>query len=157
MFPIETTTIQQRTWPAFLLMGVGVVIFLIPGNQHTQVPVYIGIGVVALSMVVYVVISRSRIVIDDVGISKTTVFKTLQVSWSSVSKTYLRYQHHGKSRSLYWVFEDRYGKKSKFHVHLLSRKSLRMIAEAVTTKCKTADVEKRIYNIAEGEFPWYIW
>jgi hypothetical protein len=157
MFPIETTTIRQRTWPAFITMAVGVVIFLIPGNQHTQVPLYVGVGVVVLSIAVYVMISHSRIFVDDLGISKTTVFKTLQVSWASVARTYLKYLHHGKSRSLYWVFEDQYGKKSKFHVHLLSRKSLRVIAEAVTTKCKTADIEKRIYNMAEGEFPWYIW
>jgi hypothetical protein len=157
MFPIETTVLRQRTWPAFLIMAMGIGIFFIPGNQKQDVPMYIGIGIIALSVGLYFLISKSQLIVDDTGITKKTVFKTKEMPWGSISKTYLKSEHHGKSRSLHWYFEDQYGKKTKFQIDLLSRKNLRIIAEAITMKCKTADIEKRIYDMAEGQFPWYIW
>jgi len=157
MFPIETTVLRQRTWPAFLMMALGIGIFIIPGNQNQNVPTYVGIGIIALSIGLYLLISKSQVVVDDVGITRKTAFKTKEVSWDSISKTYLKSEHHGKSRSLYWYFEDQYGKRSKIQIDLLSRKSLRVIAEAITMKCKTADIEKRIFDMAEGQYPWYIW
>lgn len=157
MFPIETTILRQRTWPAFLMMALGIGIFFIPGKQNQNVPIYVGLGIVALSIGLYFLISKSQIIVDDFGITKKTAFKTKEISWTTIFKTYLKSEHHGKSKSLYWYFEDGQGKKSKFQVDLFSRKSLRVIAEAVTMKCKAADIEQRIYDMAEGQFPWYIW
>ena len=157
MFPIETTVLRQRTWPAFLIMAIGVGILFIPVKQNNNVPVYVSLGIIAFSIGLYFLISKSQLIVDDAGITKKNVFKTKQVAWETIAKTYLKYEQHGKSRSLYWIFEDQNGKKSKFQVDLLSRKSLRVIAEAITLKCKTANIEQRIYNMAEGEFPWYIW
>ena len=157
MFPIETTVLRQRTWPAFLMMAIGIGILFIPGNQKQNVPMYIGIGIVALSIGLYLLISKSQVIVDDFGITKKTAFKTKEISWDSIYKSYLKSEHHGKSRSLYWYFEDQFEKKSKIQVDLLSRKSLRVMAEAITMKCKTADIDQKIYNMAEGQFPWYIW
>jgi len=157
MFPIETTIIKQRRWPAFLILAVGIGIFLIPGNQKQNIPVYVGLGFTVLSIVVYALISKTQIIVDDSGIIKNTVFKRKEIPWDSISKTYLKSEHHGKSSSLNWYFENKDGIKSKFQVDLLSRKSLRVIAEGITMKCKNADIEKRIYDMAEGQFPWYIW
>lgn len=157
MFRVETTVLRQRTWPAFLMMALGVGIFFIPERQNQNVPVYVGLGIVAVSIGLYFLMSKSQIIVDDFGITKRTAFKTKEIPWSTIFKTYLRSKLHGKSKSLYWYFEDQQGKKSKFQVDLLSRKSLRVIAEAVTMKCKTVDIEQRIYDMAEGQFPWYIW
>ena len=157
MFPIETTILRQRPWPAFLIMAIGIGIFFIPGNQKQDVPLYVGLGIIALSIGLYLLISKTQVIIDDSGITHKTVFKTREIPWNSILKTYLKSEHHGKSRSLYSYFENPEGKKSKFTIDLLSRKSIRAIAEAVTMKCKTADIEKRIYDMAEGQFPWYIW
>jgi hypothetical protein len=140
-----------------MMMAIGIGILFIPGNQKQNVPMYIGIGIVALSIGLYLLISKSQVIVDDFGITKKTAFKTKEISWDSIYKSYLKSEHHGKSRSLYWYFEDQYGKKSKVQVDLLSRKSLRVIAEAITMKCKTADIDQKIYNMAEGQFPWYIW
>jgi hypothetical protein len=157
MFPIETTILRQRPWPAFLIMAIGVGIFFIPGNQKQNVPIYVGIGIIVLSIGLYLLISKTRVIVDDSGITHKTIFKTKEIPWSSISKTYLKSEHHGKSRSLYWYFENTQGKKTKFSIDLLSRKSLRVIAEGLTIQCKNADIEKRIYDMAEGQFPWYIW
>lgn len=157
MLPIETTILRQRAWPAFLIMAMGIGILFIPGNQKQNVPMYVGIGIIALSVGIYFLISKTQITVDDFGVTRKTAFKTKEIPWDSISKTYLKSEHHGKSRSLYWYFEDKSGKKSKFQIDLLSRKNLRVLAESITMKCKTADIEKRIYDMAEGQFPWYIW
>lgn len=157
MFPIETTTLRQRTWPAFLVLAVGIIIFFIPKDQKQNVPLYIGIGIVAFAALLYFLLSKTQVIVDDEGITHKTIIKTRQVAWNSVTKTYLKSEHHGKSRTLYLYFENSIGKKTKISTNLLSRKSLRTIAEAITMKCKTADIEQRIYDMAEGQFPWYIW
>lgn len=157
MFPIETTVLRQRTWPAFMMMALGVGILFIPGNQRQNVPMYVGLGIIAFSIGLYFLISKSQVIVDDFGITRKTAIKTREISWDSIFKTYLKSEHHGKSRSLYWYFEDQYGKKSKIQVDLFSRKSLRVLAEAITMKCKTADIDQKIYNMAEGQFPWYMW
>src|SRR5581483_9487621 len=100
MFPIETTILRQRTWPAFLIMAIGIGIFFIPGNQNQNVPIYVGIGIVALSIGLYFLISKSQVIVDDFGITKKTAFKSKEISWHSIYKTYLKSEHHGKSRSL---------------------------------------------------------
>ena len=157
MFPVETTVLRQRPWPAFLIMAIGIGIFFIPGNQKQNVPIYVGIGIIAFSVGLYFLISKSHLIVDNEGITHKTVFKTREIAWASISKTYLKSEQHGKSRTLFWYFENTVGKKTKISTNLFSRNSLRVIAEAVTMKCKTADIEQRIYNMAEGQFPWYIW
>lgn len=157
MFPIETTILRQRTWPAFLVLAMGLIIFVIPKDQKQNVPLYIGIGIVSFAALLYFLLSKTQVIVDDEGITHKTIIKTRQVAWNSVTKTYLKSEHHGKSRTLYLYFENSIGKKTKISTNLLSRKSLRTIAEAITMKCKTADIEQRIYDMAEGQFPWYIW
>ena len=157
MFPIETTTLRKRPWPAFVILAIGIGIFLIPGNQKQNVPVYIGVSFIALSILVFILISKSQITVDDTGIIHKNLFRTREIPWASISKTFLKSEHHGKSRRLYWYFEDLHGRKSKFQVDLLSRKNLRVLAEAITMKCPSSDIEKRIYDMAEGQFPWWIW
>jgi hypothetical protein len=157
MFPIETTILRQRTWPAFLIMALGIGIFFIPGNQKQNIPLYVGLGFFALAIALYFFMSKTQVIVDNSGITHKTIFKTKEITWDSISKTYLKSEQHGKSRSLYWYFENPLGRKTKFSTDLLSRKSLRVIAEALTMKCKTADIDQKIYNMAEGQFPWYIW
>src|SRR3569832_751733 len=116
MFPIETTVLRQRTWPAFLITVIGVGVLFIPPKQTPNIPVYVGLGIIALSIGLYLLISKSQLIVDDAGITKKTVLKTKQVNWENIAKTYLKREQHGKSSSLYWVFEDQNGKKAKFHV-----------------------------------------
>src|SRR5690348_10231691 len=99
MLPIETTILRQRAWPAFLIMAMGIGILFIPGNQKQNVPMYVGIGIIALSIGIYFLISKTQIIIDDFGVTRKTAFKTKEISWDSISKTCLKSEHHGKSRS----------------------------------------------------------
>ncbi len=160
MFPIEPTTFRARPWPAYLLMAVCALsfmpqMFFLP--QKTSFPIYVSIGLFIFSIVLWILFSKAGITIGDSGLVCKTVFTTKEVVWNSISKTYIKYRRHGKSGSYYWYFENNDGRKVKFSMKLYPRKSLRSIAEAVTMKCRNAEIEKRIYDMAEGQFPWYIW
>lgn len=159
MFPIESTTFRPRPWPPFLMLAAGVAVLLIPQNNgHNITAIYIGIGILVFSIVLWLLLSKAGIAINDSGLTCKTVFtSSREVLWNSVSKTYIKYHRHGKTGSYYWYFENPDGRKLKFSMKLYPRKSLRAIAEAVTMKCRNAEIEKRIYDMAEGQFPWYIW
>lgn len=157
MFPIETTTLHPRKWPAALIAAIAIAVLFIPQKNNEQAALYIAIGVFIFSILFWFFLSNAKIVIDDSGLVYKTAFATREVFWNSVSKTYIKYRHHGKSGSYYWYFENSNGRKVRFSIKLYSRKDLRAIAEAVTVKCKEAEIEKRIYDMAEGQFPWYIW
>lgn len=119
--------------------------------------IYIGIGLIVFSIVLWILISKIRVIVNDSGVAYKTAFTTIDVPWNTIQKTYIKYRQHGKSGSFDWYFESVTGQTKKFSINLLSRKSIRIIAEAITTNCRNADIEKRIYNMAEGKFPWYIW
>jgi len=157
MFPIEPTTLHPRRWPAMLIAAVAIAMLFVPQKNNEHTALYIGIGILVFAVIFWAFLSHARIVIDDSILIYKTVFTTREVFWNTVTKTYLKYRHHGKSGSYYWYFENPNSRKVKFSIKLYSRKDLRTIAEAVTTKCKNAEIEKRIYDMAEGHFPWYIW
>ena len=157
MFPLETTILRPRRWPAILMAAIAIAILFIPQKNNEHIAIYMAIGVFVFSVLFWIFLSKSTIVVDDSGLTYKTAFVKREVFWKGVSKTYLKYHRHGKSGSYYWNFEGPAGRKVKFSIKLYSRKDLRIIAEAVTMKCKDADIEQRIYNMAEGHFPWYIW
>lgn len=158
MFPVETTTLRSRPWPVFLLLAAGITMMIIvPQKTRDNLGLYFGGGFLLLALIFWWIFRKAIIVIDATGLTHKTIFFSKQVIWSNVSKTYIKYHHHGKSGSHYWHFENAAGNPVKFSINLYSRQSLRTLAEAVTMKCKNADIEKRIYNMAEGVFPWYIW
>lgn len=157
MYPIETITLRPRPWPALLILSIGIVLLFIPQKSNEQFVLYIAAGVFVFALLFWFFLSKAGITIDNSGLTYKTLFTTKEIFWDSISKTYIQYRRHGKSGSYYWYFENPDGKKVNFSINLYSRKSIRAIAEAITVKCKNAEIEKRIYDMAEGQFPWYIW
>ena len=153
----EPIILHPRKWPAAIPLVLALVffIFISPQKNDFTVPIVCAF-LLLVSIFMFLFLSKAQISLDDEGLTYKTIFSTRKVSWSTVSKTYIRYRHHGKSGSYYWYFEGADKKKIKFSVRLYSRKSLRTIAEAVTAKCKDAQIDDRIHNMAEGVFPWYI-
>lgn len=156
MLPIETTELRSRPWPAYLLFVVGVTLFFLPHRNNEYIAQYFGDGFIAFAILMWWLIAKAKFIIDDYGITYKTIFSTKQIFWNTISKTYIKYHQHEKSGSFDWYFENLDGRVEKFSINLLSRKNIRFIAEAVVTKCRNTDIEQRIYNMAEGKFPWYI-
>lgn len=157
MLPIETTYLKPRSSILIIPGLIAIGIFLVVGTQKNLDPnfQYFLLIPIAIIVLLWLGSRKVQITIDNEGFTHKTIFYTRQFLWKEVVKTYIKYEHHGKSGSHYWFFElpDR---KVKFSTSSYSRKSLKTIAEAVVEKCNHAEIEDRIFKMAEGHFPWYI-
>lgn len=157
MIPIGTTELHVRTWPAFLVLAFAIGFFFIPDKENNHVVQYIALGLAVFAGLLWYFISRTRVIINDSGIIYQTAFSSREILWQNIEKSYIKSRQQGESRSTFWFFEATGGQKLKFSIDLHSRKNLRAIAQALTMQSKQADIEKKIYDIAEGHFPWYMW
>ena len=153
----EPVILRPRKWPAAIPLVLALVffIFISPQKNDYTVPI-VCVVLLLVSIFMFLILLKAQIILDDTGMTYKTLFGTKEISWQAVAKTYLRFRHHGQSGSYYWYFETPGAKKIKFSMRLYSRKSLHTIAKAVTTKCREAQIDDRIHNMAEGVFPWYI-
>ncbi|MFL5742523.1 MAG: hypothetical protein ACJ75B_20030 [Flavisolibacter sp.] len=150
-------TLHPRKWPAAipLVLALALVIFFSPQQKDFSIA-YMSGFLILLSLFMYFFLSGSSITMTEAGFVQKNLFRSTEVFWRDVSKTYIKYRHHGKSGSYFWYFEDRNENKKRFSIKLYSRSSLQTFARVVASKCKMAITDERIINMAEGNFPWYI-
>ena len=154
---MEAIHLHPRKWPALIPLIAGLIIFIFfSPQQHNYTTIVVSGFLVLVSIIMFILISKVTVVIDDKGIRHKNLFLTKDISWDSFSRTYLKYRSHGQSGSYYWYFETPDAHKKRFSIRLFSRTSLQSIAAAVTAKRKEAISDERIERMAEGKFPWYI-
>lgn len=155
MHEAATQTLRPKKWPSLIPAVAGILLLVFFSNQVGNT-IFIASGFLfVMSLVMYLLLLRVSITLSQQGFIHKTAFRTKQVFWSHVSKTFIRYRHHGQSGSYYWYFEDPNENRMKFSVRLFSRSSLRKMAEWVVSKCYSAINDERIPRMAEGKFPWY--
>jgi hypothetical protein len=158
MLIIPTRVIRMRKGPMYVM-----VIFLLlfvfiafdrPGLADTEA--WIAAGGLALFIVVFYFLGKTRIIIDNERLKFQYFFKKQAViAWEDMLSTKLGWHYHGHGATIEWEFISRSGKKT-FYPFFYSRKSLQLIAEALMEKCPDAVTDKRIRNMAAGKFPWYL-
>jgi len=97
--------------------------FLIPQKNGEKMALYVGAGLLVFAVIMWFFISKSGIVIDNSGLTYKTVFKTKEILWEDLSKTYIKYERHGKSGSHYWFFENTVRRKVKFQSIFIQEKA----------------------------------
>jgi hypothetical protein len=152
MFHPEPVSLQPRRWPALIPLVLALVLFVFFSPQENDKTLVVFCSLLVLiSGALFLALSKARIILDDTGLTHKNFLTSRSLPWQTVSKSFIKTRHHGQSRSYYWYFENRNGEQVKFSMRLY-----RTIAQAVTTKSRAADIEGRIYNMAEGVFPWYL-
>lgn len=154
---IQPISIKPRLWfvliPLFLIL-VALIIAL------TKAPLKGAIGILIFCLAFLILLSiaynRVEIIIDQSGLTSKTLFKTRHILWKNVFKTYVWFYFDGQSGNFIWHFETATQNKLELAVGMYSRKSLKLIAEAVVTHCPHAQIEPKIKSMASGKFPWYI-
>jgi hypothetical protein len=157
MLPIQTTHLRPRKFIFLIPLAFCIALFIIIGTQKnlpTEVELIFLIPLIIL-LIIWTIFRRILLTIDNEGLTYKSIFTTKQLTWNDVQKTYIKYKSHGKSGSHYWFFELN-NTRFKFSTGLYSRRSLQQVAEAVVEKCKNTEIEERIYKMAEGKFPWYM-
>jgi hypothetical protein len=154
---VREMILRPRKWPAFIPLGMALVIFLFLNQQrHDLWVILFSSALLAVSAFLYYALSRLTIRINQEGLSYRGLFSTRDLRWNDVIKTYIKYRYYGQSGSYYWYFEHSGGKRVRFSLRLFSRPQLRSIACMVMEKCPGAQVQDKILMMADGEFPWYI-
>lgn len=155
---LNEQTFYPRKWPVFLPLVAGfATLFFMQKDQNTPPSnLYVSLGLGVSALVMWLIFKNISITISEEGIRSKNPFRTREVQWQEVQKVYLKYHHHGKSGSRHIHFELKDLRNVHFSISMFSRQALRGIAEAVVLKCKNAQVEDRLANMAEGVFPWYI-
>ncbi|MGV3529497.1 MAG: hypothetical protein ACO1OO_11425 [Flavisolibacter sp.] len=152
---IVTNTLRPRTWPALIpLLAAGFVIYI--DQKEPENLSWVAYAMIAMAVVVWIILLKIQITIDDISLTHQNLFRTRQINWNDVTATYIKYHSHGQSGSYYWFFENVQGQKIRFSISLYGRTALRQLAEAVVNKCGHAEIDTRITNMATGDFPWYI-
>jgi hypothetical protein len=148
-------TFYARKWPSYI-PAVMALLFFVFNSNHTDNNIFFFIMLLlVMSVITYFILSRVSITLTPQGFIHKNILRTKEVFWSSVSRTFIRYRHHGKSGSYYWYFEDANENRSRFSVRSFSRPNLQRLATIVLQKCRTAVDDERIPKMAEGKFPWY--
>lgn len=157
MIPIQTTYLRPRSG-IILLILIPVLVLVVTAYTTYNYDNTIKI-ISALTLLIpvgmYIFIINSYVELDNDGITSKNPFRTKNILWKNITRSYFKVVHTGKSSKRMWYFEN--DKNSfRFATNLYSRSSLREIAEALIAKCPNAAIDQKIRNIAEGRFPWYI-
>ena len=82
--------------------------------------------------------------------------KQKEMKWNEIKSSLLSWEYNGHGANLGWVITAFSGKTMNLQASFYSRKKIQLIAEALVQKSNKAELDKRIINMADGKFPWYI-
>ncbi|HWJ91662.1 MAG TPA: hypothetical protein VNR87_11160 [Flavisolibacter sp.] len=148
-------TFYARKWPSYIPAVMALLFFIFNSNQRDNSIFFFTMLMLIISLISYFVLSRVSITLTPQGFVHRNIFRTKEVFWSNVSRTFIRYRHHGKSGSYYWYFQDPNENSTRFSVRSFSRTNLQRLAGTVIQRCRAAVDDERIAKMAEGKFPWY--
>jgi hypothetical protein len=116
-------------------------------------------GVVTIFIVLWlIVLSKTKIIIDNDIIRMETIVRKQQLSWKDITASKLGWQPEGAhTLSLNWTFQTFDGEQMEIRLGFYSRKDLTILSQQLIEKAKNAVISDKIYKMAEGQYPWYIW
>ena len=151
--------ITVRKGPPYFVGSIFVVLFFIlndTGKLHETDSLLVAAGFL-LFIFIYYLLSRNKLILDKECITHHLFFgKQKVIKWKELQSTSLVWDNHGYGTNLSMDFVNYSGKKMSLQTSFYSRKSLKIIAEALIDAASHVTIDKRIVNIAKGEFPWYI-
>jgi hypothetical protein len=144
MLPVERTELKPKTWTALLALVLSAVIIFSASKAKMPILYVVG-GLTALaSLLLLWFLKKSKLVIDDQGITSITKMSTRAFAWKDINHTYVSEHFNGKRRIAYWNFETADKNKLSIPLSHYSKQDLRTIAHAVASKCGHAEKDARV-------------
>ncbi len=158
MLPQASLVIKARRWPILILFAIAGLPFCIAYlmNPQDKALLYFAFGVAFLCVCFALIITRLKIFLDNDLLRIEMLFKKQEVFWRDIVASKLSWQiEGGHTASLNWMLQT---KNAKIEIGLgyYARKDMKIIAQQLIDKAKEAEIEDKIYAMAEGRFPWYI-
>ncbi len=159
MLAINSEEISVKRWPFILVVVVYQLVFLFALDLKSidDSIKWVMAGSLIFISVLFYIVSKNKIIIDNTGITQQLLIgKQKELLWQNVKSSTISWDINYHGADLSWEFIDTYGKRLSINPSYFTRRSLKIIACAVLSKCPDAALDKRILKLAEGRFPWYI-
>lgn len=160
MFLQSSFTIRPRYILVYIFFLFVVLLILLIGTKtgYRDPKLYYLFGYVTVFVVLWlVVLSRLKICIDSDVITMETIIRKEQIFWKDIKESRLGWEIEGPhGASLNWIFQAFDGRKLEIRLGFYSRKNLMTLSQQVIEKAKNAKISDKIYQMAEGQFPWYL-
>lgn len=148
MLYVQTATIQPRKWQALVPLALSIIIFIAAQKSRTVFLYFVGGFTVLISLLLLWFLQKTKIIIDDQGITMHTKISTREFLWKDIISSHVSQHFNGKRRVSYWNFETAENKKLSFATSQYARADLKTIAEAVVAKCKHAQIDGSVVLMA---------
>ena len=159
MLPIQRQEFRIKKWPLYFVVAIyiGLLFILNDTGKLQDDKSIIILGGLSVFIFIYFMLSKNKLVIDNDEITQQLFFgKQKVLKWKEMKSSHLNWHFSGHSADISWSFIDYSGKAINIQASFYSRKKIKFIAEALIDKCPQAVIDKRLKNIANGKFPWYI-
>ena len=160
MIPIQTHLITIRKWPLYIMAAIFFlfVFTVFDKPEQTSIKGYCILGGLILFTLFSYFLSKTRIILDNEGITVSHLFnKSTSIQWNEIKTSGISWQMEGiHTANIYWTILSDHNKKITLQPSFYSRKNLRLIAETLIEKSPGARIDTLTRKVADGRFPWYL-
>jgi hypothetical protein len=159
MLPQASYIIKARRWPLIILFLFLTAPFLIIylAQPEEYYPMYFMMGIAVFCSLFYFALSKLKIYIDDEKLRLEMLLKSKEIYWKDIISSRLNWQIEGThSAGVSWIFHSKKSNHLELKLGYYSRNDMKILAQQLIDKSSFADIHEKIYKMAEGKFPWYI-
>ena len=158
MLPQASYVVRSRQWPVLLLgllMGGPFLIAYFMDSSDVVIRWFL-LFVVMLCLLFYIINSKFHLYIDDdVLIYKTALFKK-ELRWRDIVRSDVGWAIEGMhTASINWSFITA-NKTLEIRLGFFSRADMQWVAQQLIEKAPQAQLSQKVYQFADGKFPWYL-
>jgi hypothetical protein len=158
MLPQGSYIIRSRQWPVLfmgLVVGGPFLIAYFIDPSDTVVGWFL-LFVLFLCLLFYIVNSKFHLYIDDeVLIYRTALFKK-ELRWRDIIRSDIGWAIEGMhTASINWHFIAT-NKTLEIRLGFFSRNDMQLMAQQLIEKAPQAQLSQKVYQFANGQFPWYL-
>lgn len=153
-------TIHARArlaWAILLITALPLSLAEILDSNHDKRFLLFIMLLILLCFILYATTKKIKIYIDEDKMVISDFLKNRTLLWTDVSFSDISCSVEGShSVSLNWIFKTVNKKSVEIKLGYYSRTDMTILANQLIEKAKDARISKKIYNIAQGKFPWYL-
>lgn len=114
-------------------------------------------GAVVFCLVFYFVNKKHYLFIDNHVLVYKTLLHKKEIQWQDVIKSDISWEIEGMhTASVNWRMIATNNKSLEIRLGFFSRSNMQLLAQHLVERAPNAQFSKKIYQFAEGNFPWYI-
>jgi hypothetical protein len=154
-----TYLLKARKWPVWILFAImgGPWIFVLASDPHDRVALAFLLLAGCFCLLLLFMSKFITIYLDDEKMVVSDAWRKRTLYWSDVQASSIEWGiegHHGGR--LTWIFRKSDGSPVDLTLGYYSRADMTLLARFLTDKARGATFSRKVRDMAEGRFPWYL-